>query len=56
VRCMDEQTGTGVVELTLTREELELVKTALHMLEDTYGREEADELSTVQALLERMGS
>ncbi len=51
---MDERSADGTVQVTLTPTELELVRTALRMLEDTYGREEADELEAVQALLRRI--
>ncbi|MEW5991118.1 MAG: hypothetical protein AB1736_07190 [Chloroflexota bacterium] len=40
--------------VTLTASELDLVRTALEMLEDTLGREEADELEEVQGLLRRL--
>lgn len=40
--------------LELTANELRLVRTALEMLEDTLGHEEADELEEVQALLARL--
>jgi len=40
--------------VTLTPSELDLVRTALEMLEDTLGREEADELGEVQGLLRRL--
>ena len=49
---MDEAAVTFPVELNLT--ELALVRTALEMLEDTLGHEEADELAEVQALLRRL--
>jgi hypothetical protein len=42
------------VTLALTASELTLVRTALELLEDTLGREEADELAEVQALLARL--
>jgi len=40
--------------LDLSPDEALLVKTALEMLEDTLGRDEADELKEVQALLRRL--
>jgi hypothetical protein len=40
--------------VTLTPSELDLVRTALEILEDTLGREEADELGEVQGLLRRL--
>lgn len=40
--------------VTLTASEIDLVRTALEMLEDTLGREEAEELDEVQALLRRL--
>jgi len=49
---MDEQAGT--LRLELTTNEVELLRTALRMLEDTLGREEAEELQEVQALLRRL--
>ena len=42
------------IQLRLTASELRLLRTALEMLEDTLGREEADELEDVQALLARL--
>ncbi|HEX5451916.1 MAG TPA: hypothetical protein VFW86_05955 [Candidatus Limnocylindrales bacterium] len=49
---MDDAKGT--TSLQLTPNELRLVRTALEMLEDTLGHEEADELEEVQALLARL--
>ena len=49
---MDDATMT--VPIQLTANELRLVRTALEMLEDTLGHEEAEELDEVQALLERL--
>ena len=49
---MDEQAGG--IRLDLTRSELALVRTALELLEDTLGREEAKELDEVQAILARL--
>lgn len=40
--------------LDLTTNELELVKTALRLLLSTLGREEAEELEEVRALLARL--
>lgn len=42
------------IVLELTAAELELVHTALAHLEATLGREEADELAQVQAILARL--
>ncbi len=42
------------VTLELTDEELQLVRTALQLLRSTLGRQEADELHEVRALLERL--
>lgn len=44
----------ATVSMDLTQNELRLVRTALEMLEDTLGHEEADELEEVQALLGRL--
>ena len=49
---MDEAPAT--VRLDRTPDETLLLRTALEMLEDTLGREEADELEEVQALLARL--
>ena len=46
---MDE--ARGAIRLELTPDEVQLLRTALELLEDTLGREEADELKEVQALL-----
>lgn len=40
--------------VTLTASELDVIRTALEMLEDTLGRDEADELDEVQSLLRRL--
>jgi hypothetical protein len=40
--------------IELSPGELELVRTALEMLEDTLGHEEAEELAEVQGLLRRL--
>jgi hypothetical protein len=45
---------TGTTRLDLTASEVSLLRTALEMLEDTLGREEADEIEEVQALLRRL--
>jgi hypothetical protein len=42
------------IVLELTPNELRLVRTALQMLEDTLGHEEADELEEVRAVLARL--
>jgi hypothetical protein len=44
----------GTARLDLTPSEVAVIRTALEMLEDTLGREEADELAEVQALLRRL--
>jgi hypothetical protein len=49
---MSEATVTFPIELSPT--ELALLRTALEMLEDTLGHEEAEELAEVQALLRRL--
>ena len=49
----DSQTEVSY-SLTLTPPEIDLIRTALEMLEDTLGREEADELGEVQGLLRRL--
>ena len=49
---MNETDVTFPIEMTSS--ELALVRMALEMLEDTLGREEADELAEVQALLRRL--
>ena len=49
---MDEAQLTFPLELT--ESELGLVRTALGLLEDTLGHEEAEELAEVQALLRRL--
>jgi len=49
---MDDAPGT--LRLDLTPDEVNLLQTALEMLEDTLGREEAEELEEVQALLRRL--
>jgi hypothetical protein len=43
-----------VVVVELARDELQLVISALRLLEDTLGREEADELAEVQAVLRHL--
>ena len=49
---MNEASVTFPIELSPS--ELALVRTALEMLEDTLGHEEAEELAEVQALLKRL--
>jgi hypothetical protein len=49
-------TEDQLVQLSLTADELELVRTALRLLISTLGREEADELAEVQAILARIDS
>jgi len=48
---MDDRDTT---RLDLTAAELAVLRTALQLLEDTLGREEADELEAVQALLRKL--
>jgi hypothetical protein len=52
---MDEGSAEGTVRLTVSEDELELIRTALRMLQSTLGREEADELEDVKELLARLG-
>jgi hypothetical protein len=52
---MDERMADGTVRLTVSEDELELIRTALRMLQATLGREEADELEDVKKLLVRIG-
>ncbi len=42
------------VTLTVNRDELQLVRAALRLLEDTLGKEEADELRAVKALIAKI--
>ena len=42
------------IEVRLTPDELELTRTALRLLLSTLGREEADEIDAVQALLAKL--
>jgi hypothetical protein len=49
---MSEASVTYPIELSSS--ELALMRTALEMLEDTLGHEEAEELEEVQALLRRL--
>jgi hypothetical protein len=42
------------IDLHLTTKEVDLLRTGLEMLEDTFGHEEADELEEVQALLAKL--
>jgi hypothetical protein len=44
----------GSVELHFMPKEIDLLRTGLQMLEDTFGHEEADELQEVQALLAKL--
>ena len=46
----------GTVRLDLSANEFQLVKEALRLLLSTLGREEAEELEEVRALLQRLGS
>jgi hypothetical protein len=47
-------TDAQTVQLSLTADEAQLVRAALKLLESTLGREEADELREVQALIARV--
>lgn len=49
---MDDQVNEFQIRLTKT--DLRLVRAALMLLEDTLGREEAEELEQVQAILARL--
>lgn len=54
---MEPRSGDGqgaTVRLDLDPNEVQLVRTALELLENTLGHEEAEELDEVQALLERL--
>ena len=42
------------IQLTLTTEEIQVVRTALRLLVSALGREEADELAAAQAILARI--
>lgn len=42
------------ITMTLDHEEAQLVRTALVLLEETLGREEADELRAVKALVRKL--
>jgi hypothetical protein len=46
--------GAAGIQLSLTADELELVRAALDYLRQTLGREEAEELDAVQRLLHRL--
>jgi len=48
--------NVGNVSLDLSPGEAELLRTALKLLESTLGREEAEELDEVQALLARLAA
>jgi hypothetical protein len=52
---VDERSEEGTIRLTVSEDELDLIRNALRMLENTYGREEADQLEAVQQLLARLG-
>lgn len=47
--------GDAAIEVHLDAEELALVLAALRLLRSILGREEADELAMVEALLDRLG-
>ena len=51
----EDRSEEGTIRLTVSEDELELIRNALRMLENTYGREEADQLEDVQELLARLG-
>jgi hypothetical protein len=42
------------IDIRLTRAEVQLLQTALRLLRSMLGRDEADELAAVQALLDRL--
>jgi hypothetical protein len=50
----DAAGASAATTLEFTRGELELVRAALRLLLSTLGREEADELADVQAILARV--
>jgi hypothetical protein len=51
----DTPTEPTLTPQALTAEERELIRTALLLLLSTLGREEADEIEEVQALLVKLG-
>ncbi len=51
---MTEVSTPGETVLRLSPSEVELLQAALRMLRNVLGREEAEELAAVQALLERL--
>ena len=51
---MTEAPAPAETVLHLTSDEVALLRTALRMLRATLGRDEADELAEVQALLKRI--
>lgn len=51
---MPETAAPEKLVLTLTTEEFDLVRTALQLLRSTLGRQEAEELEEVRALLTRL--
>jgi hypothetical protein len=51
---MTEVSTPAETVLRLSSSEAELVRSALRMLRNILGREEADELAAVQALLDRL--
>jgi len=51
---MSQHDTEANVTLELNPSELELTRAALRLLESTLGREQADELQEVQALLSRL--
>ena len=54
VPLMTEVSTPGETILRLSPPEVELLRAALRMLRNVLGREEADELAAVQALLDRL--
>jgi hypothetical protein len=52
----DETTGADAYTVELSASEVETVAQALHLLLGTLGREEADQIAEIQALLARMPS
>ena len=51
---MTEVSTPGEIILRLSPPEVELLRAALRMLRNVLGREEAEELAAVQALLDRL--
>jgi hypothetical protein len=51
---MPETTSTATAQVSLAPDEAELVKTALRLLLSMLGRDEADEMAQVKALLRKL--